>query len=147
MLIAPFIASVAKSTLMPQQLRGIWYADTPFGQKQCKSLRKAPSKRGYSLVTALLISKYDYKSYADYLEGDYMVPIKVNKIGHKSWLIKNKVFLDVGEIGDYKKIKSLQPDEFSVSNSKFSLKNNLLYLLETASPNRTAHAVTMFKCW
>lgn len=149
MLVAPFVVSDAKTPVMPQPLRGVWYADTPFGQKQCKSYRRASSKRDYSLVTALVISMHDYKSYADYLEGDYMVPIKINKIGHNSWLIKNKLFLDVGEIGDYQKIKSSKSDEFSISSSRFLLKNNRLHMRETTSVDlktQPTGEVMMFKC-
>jgi hypothetical protein len=133
--------SLAKNATMPKELQGVWYNYDVDGEASCKNYLKKGNNEG-NIAGRFQIAAHDFKAYSEYGEGNYYVPQSIKKIAPNTWQVDSLVYLDFGNIGDYK-AKFSDEDRGGVSRQIFNLKNRLL--VESDASGETV-SDPMFRC-
>ncbi|MBK7163653.1 MAG: hypothetical protein IPH79_14755 [Sphingomonadales bacterium] len=90
--------AAAKISLLPNAVQGIWMTDHGEGRAQCKAYlaaMQADNEDAYrQLVGAEVISANMLHSYAEYGEGNFYQPKRIEKLGKQVWRITSAVGID-----------------------------------------------------
>ncbi|RDV06013.1 hypothetical protein DXH95_00735 [Sphingorhabdus pulchriflava] len=90
--------AAARISLLPNAVQGIWMTDDGEGRAQCKAYlaaMQADNEDAYmQLVGAEVISANMLHSYAEYGEGNFYQPKRIEKLGKQVWRITAAVGID-----------------------------------------------------
>jgi hypothetical protein len=90
--------AAARISLLPNAVQGIWMKDDSEGHGQCKAYMaamQADSEDAHAqLVGAEVISANMLHSYAEYGEGNFYQPKRIEKLGKQTWRITAAVGID-----------------------------------------------------
>lgn len=130
---------------MPKSLQGDWFLINKNSKASCAAYRK--HQDADKVITDIFrIGQHDFKSYAEYGEGNYYVPHQIKQLQKNIWQATSRLFIDIGDIGSAQELlKSEYKKDMQDNKSLMLFKLKSDHTLVISDP-KSQHIQTRFKC-